>query len=90
MTSAIKIFYAVLSGLRDNNIAFNDLRKLLENLGFQYRIKGSHYIYWHKNVEEIINIQEDNGKAKSYQVKQVRNLITKYNLNINTGDDINS
>ncbi|MBQ6773255.1 MAG: type II toxin-antitoxin system HicA family toxin [Synergistaceae bacterium] len=82
MTSAIKIFYAVLNGLRDNNIAFTDLRKLLESLGFQYRINGSHYIYWREGIEEIINIQEDNSKAKSYQVKQVRKIITKYNLSI--------
>lgn len=82
MTSAIKIFYAVLNGLRDNNIAFTDLRKLLESLGFQHRINGSHYIYWREGIEEIINIQEDNSKAKSYQVKQVRKIITKYNLSI--------
>jgi hypothetical protein len=32
-------------------------------------------------IEEIINIQPKNGKAKSYQVKQVREIIIKYKLN---------
>ncbi|MFM2314836.1 MAG: hypothetical protein RLZZ04_4112 [Cyanobacteriota bacterium] len=32
------------------------------------------------NVEEIINIQPQNSKAKGYQVKQIRNLIVKYSL----------
>jgi hypothetical protein len=32
-------------------------------------------------IEEIINIQPKNGKAKAYQVKQVREIIIKYRLN---------
>jgi hypothetical protein len=32
-------------------------------------------------VEEILNLQPKNAKAKPYQVKQVRNIILKYNLN---------
>jgi len=33
-------------------------------------------------VTEIVNIQNDNGKAKPYQVKQFLSLIEKYNLNL--------
>jgi hypothetical protein len=33
-------------------------------------------------VEEILNLQPGGGKAKSYQVKQVRILILKYDLRI--------
>jgi len=54
---------------------------LLISLGFEYRQKGSHHILTRKGVEEIINIQPKNGKAKAYQVKQVRELIIKYKLN---------
>ena len=80
MTSTPKIFSLVLSGLRDNNIAFSDLQKLLDSLGFSHRTKGSHCIYWREGIEEIINIQPDGNSAKAYQVKQVRNIIIKYGL----------
>ena len=33
-------------------------------------------------IDEIINIQPDGNKAKPYQVKQVRNIILKYGLEV--------
>ena len=80
MTSTPKIFDAIMDGRKDNNIPFSDLQKLLDILGFSYRVRGSHYVYWREGVAEIINIQSDNGKAKAYQVKQVREIIRKYRL----------
>ena len=72
----------VLSGLSDANIGFSDLRKLILTLEFKERIKGDHHIYSKAGITEIINIQPQNdGKAKPYQVKQIRNLIHKYKLN---------
>jgi predicted RNA binding protein YcfA (HicA-like mRNA interferase family) len=71
----------ILSALSDNNIKFSDLRKFILYLGFSERIKGSHHIFFKKNISEIINLQSlKNGKAKAYQVKQVRNIIIKYEL----------
>lgn len=84
MSQFEKLLIAVLSGRRDSNIAFSDLQKLLELLGFSMRIKGDHFIYWQDGIEEILNIQPDGNKAKPYQVKQVRNIILKYKLG---GDD---
>ena len=76
------IFASVMSGITDANIRFTDLRKLLLTLGFKERIKGDHHIYSRTGVIEIINIQLlFDGKAKPYQVKQIRNLIHKYKLN---------
>jgi predicted RNA binding protein YcfA (HicA-like mRNA interferase family) len=49
-------------------------------LGFEERVKGSHHIYFKDGIDEIINLQPSNGKAKPYQVKQVRELIIKYKL----------
>jgi predicted RNA binding protein YcfA (HicA-like mRNA interferase family) len=69
-----------------HNLEFSDLINLLERMGFTVRIKGSHHIFFRDDVEEIINLQPDKNKAKPYQVKQVRNLIVKYNLKIN-GDE---
>ncbi|MBI5573203.1 MAG: type II toxin-antitoxin system HicA family toxin [Elusimicrobia bacterium] len=76
-----KILEIILSGLSDKNIRFNDLRKLVFSLGFAERIKGSHHIFTKSGVIEIINLQPlDDGKAKPYQIKQVRNLILKYKI----------
>ena len=75
-----KVLRLILSGQSDSNIKFEDLRNLLKNLDFSERIKSSHHIYYRRGVVEIINLQAKAGKAKPYQVKQVRNLIIKYDL----------
>lgn len=77
-----KIFQEIMSGSKDKNIKFSELQKILEVLDFQCRIKGDHFIYYKDKVDEIINIQPDGNKAKPYQVKQVRNLILKYRLEV--------
>jgi hypothetical protein len=44
-------------------------------------IKGDHHIFYKEGVEEIVNLQPlSDGKAKAYQVKQVRVIIFKYKL----------
>ena len=76
-----KTLNRVLAGLTDKNIRFHDLTKLLNDLGFSARIKGDHHIYYREGIEEIINLQPlKDGKAKAYQVKQVRVIIFKYRL----------
>ena len=76
-----KTLNRVLAGLTDKNIRFHDLTKLLNDLGFSARIKGYHHIYYREGIEEIINLQPlKDGKAKAYQVKQVRVIISKYKL----------
>jgi predicted RNA binding protein YcfA (HicA-like mRNA interferase family) len=77
-----QLFWSVISGSKDKNIKFAELQKLLEALGFHCRIKGDHFIYWKDGVSEIINLQPDGNMAKPYQVKQVRNLILKYRLEV--------
>ena len=80
MSQYEKLLLAVLSGTRDKNMLFTDLQTVLDRLGFQCRIKGDHFIYTKDDVEEIINLQPAGNKAKPYQVKQVRNIILKYQL----------
>ena len=80
MSKTDKIREKILLGYSDVNIDFDDLCVLLRNLGFAERIKGSHHIFSSAGVEEIINIQPKQNKAKAYQVKQVRNIILKYRL----------
>lgn len=85
MSQEQKILLSVLRGTQDANIPFLGFQSLLERLGFQCRIRGDHFIYTKDGIEEIINIQPNGNKAKPYQVKQVRNLIIKYQL----GGDLN-
>lgn len=80
MSKFEKLVVKLLSGNSDTNFEFNELLSLLNKLNFQMRIKGSHHIFYKDGVDEIINIQEKAGKAKPYQVKQVRNIVIKYKL----------
>ena len=64
----------------DAAIRFDDLCSLLERMGFEKRIRGSHHLFRKEGVEEKINLQREGGQAKPYQVKQVRTVILKYNL----------
>lgn len=78
-----KLLTKILRGTSDANIDFNSLCQLLIKLGFNQRIKGDHFIFIKEGIEEIINIQPLNSKAKAYQLKQIRNLIIKYKLGDN-------
>lgn len=83
MSKVDKILFKIINGISDKNIEFNEFVNLLLKLGFELRIKGSHHIFTKEEIDEIINIQSKNGKAKPYQVKQVRELVIKYKLNSN-------
>lgn len=80
MTQQQKFLIALLSGQRDQNLSFAALVQLLENLKFNYRIKGSHHIFFKNDVDEILNLQPVGHLAKAYQVKQVREILLKYQL----------
>jgi predicted RNA binding protein YcfA (HicA-like mRNA interferase family) len=82
MASVVRTRERVLLGSSDANIDFSDLRKLLTELGFSERIKSSHHIFSKSGIEEIINLQPKGNKTKPYQVKQVRNIILKYKLEL--------
>lgn len=55
---------------------------------FAERIRGSHHIFTKEGAEDILNLQPKQGKAKAYQVKQVRNVILKYQLGGQDEDSI--
>lgn len=75
-----KLVTKILDGSSDANIHFNELRALLSRIGFAERIRGDHHIFTKEGVAEILNLQPKGGKAKPYQVKQVRQVIVKYKL----------
>jgi hypothetical protein len=80
MSKATKTLAAILRGNADANIRFGDLCALLHHLGFTERIRGDHHIFRRDGVAEILNLQPRGGKAKAYQVKQVRGVILAYGL----------
>ena len=69
-----------MRGGSDEKIRFDDLRGLFLHLGFQERVRGSHHIFFKSGIEELINVQRPGSKAKPYQVRQVRIVITRYGL----------
>jgi len=75
-----KLRERLLSGTSDANIDFQALCNLLTRLGFSQRVKGSHHIFSHDGIPDILNLQPKGGKAKPYQVKQVRHLLTNPEL----------
>jgi len=77
---AEKTLGRVLSGIADAAIRFDDLCQLLESLGFEKRVRGSHHLFRKSGVEERINLQRTGAHAKPYQVKQVRAVILKAKL----------
>jgi predicted RNA binding protein YcfA (HicA-like mRNA interferase family) len=77
-----KLVQRILSGRQDKSILFSEAVSLMQRLGFSMRIKGSHHIFSQENIEEIINLQPDGSKAKAYQIKQIRELMVKYQLGV--------
>jgi len=51
------------------------------------RAKGSHHIFVHPRVRELLNLQNVGGKAKPYQILQFLRLVERYNLTmVDEGD----
>ena len=76
-----KLLVKALSGSK--NISFNEIVLLVEGFGFRLsRVNGSHHIFVHPEVRQIVNLQEHNGKAKPYQVRQFLELVEQYDLKL--------
>ena len=76
-----KTYQMVLSGRNDHNINFDDLLNLVKHFGFIDKTRGDHHIC-RKDDSPIINLQPKGNKAKAYQVKQIRNIIVKYQMEV--------
>ena len=80
MSKIEKILDKIKSGKQDTNISFDELKRAIKYFGFDLRVKGSHHIFYKTDIKEIINVQNNKGSAKPYQVKQLRELVNKYSL----------
>ena len=62
---------------------FREMVALVEAFGFRLsRVKGSHHVFVHPRVQELVNIQDVDGQAKPYQVRQFLKLVERYNLEL--------
>ena len=58
-----------------------DCEDVIEGVGFEFkRQKGSHMVYSNPDISERMVIQKHGLKAKSYQVRQLRDIINKHGL----------
>jgi hypothetical protein len=71
-----------MSGSADANISFDDLCSLVEHTGFQRKKTKRHTDqFFREGIPDLINLQPArDGKAKPYQVRQVRRLFKNYSL----------
>jgi predicted RNA binding protein YcfA (HicA-like mRNA interferase family) len=80
-----KVLEKILRGSR--NVRFADMQGLVKAFGFTLsRVSGSHRIFTHPNVPELVNLQEVSGQAKPYQIRQFLKLVEEYNLELE-GDE---
>ena len=76
MRSVEEIYQQMVNNPQD--VRFSDLCKICNYYFGEPRQSGAHHVYktpWQGNPR--INIQDNNGKAKVYQVKQVIKAIEK-------------
>jgi len=65
------------------NVRFSDAERLALALGFRVsRTEGSHRIFVHPVVSELLNLQNADGDAKPYQLRQLVKLVEGYNLTL--------
>jgi predicted RNA binding protein YcfA (HicA-like mRNA interferase family) len=81
MSKKRKLLEKILAGSK--NIQFDELVTVVEAFGFTLsRVNGSHHIFTHPGIPEIVNLQNKKGKAIPYQVRQFLVLIEQYALTL--------
>jgi len=80
MSGAEKLFAKLVDSRHNSNFRFDDLCTLLSKLGYTVRkTKGSHLLF--QRGSSFLNLQPAaGGKAKAYQVRQVRHELQNLKL----------
>src|SRR5260370_38832489 len=69
--------------VRPKTMRVAEVVTLAEAFGFRLAgTNGSHHIFTHPQVPELLNLQEKKGKAKPYLIKQLLLLIEQYNRSV--------
>jgi predicted RNA binding protein YcfA (HicA-like mRNA interferase family) len=67
-------------------LRFSEACRLARAFGFRHvRTRGSHWVFSHPGIAELVNLQDVGGQAKAYQVRQLLRLVERYNLEL--GDE---
>ena len=65
------------------NVRFGEMVTLVQAFGFRLlRTSASHHIFGRSGISEQLNLQDVNGKAKPYQIRQFLNIVERYNLTL--------
>ena len=65
------------------SVRFAEAIALVEAFGFHLsRVRGSHHLFAHPGIVEMVNLQEVGGQAKPYQVRQFLKIVERYNLQL--------
>ena len=66
-----------------HNVAFSDIVNLAEGFGFKLdRVRGSHHLFIHPDVPEVLNLQPESDQAKPYQIRQFLRLVEEHELHL--------
>jgi predicted RNA binding protein YcfA (HicA-like mRNA interferase family) len=81
-----KLLAKALGGSK--NLRFSEAVTLAKAFGFRLsRTRGSHHIFVHSHVRELVNLQDVDGKAKPYQVRQLLEIVERYDLELQPGEE---
>jgi hypothetical protein len=81
VSDPLKTKAALLNADLDNGHRFANVVHYLQASGWNLRTKGSHRIFTRPGVPTLLNLQpESSGKAKAYQIRQLRRTIIQFNL----------
>lgn len=76
-----KLLLKVMAGA--HNVRFAELCRLAEAFGYRLdRVSGSHHIFEHRSADRPLNLQNVEGKAKAYQVRQFLRDIEQFHLTL--------
>lgn len=82
MTRIAKLYAAILAD-PNASLSYREFERLLRAFGFEHRrTNGSHRIFAHPTVPDILSIQPRGGEAKSYQIRQFPGIVTDYGLEL--------
>ncbi|MBD2081833.1 type II toxin-antitoxin system HicA family toxin [Leptolyngbya sp. FACHB-17] len=81
MSKKRKLLKKILEG--SNNVSFDELVTLVEGFGFTLsRINGSHHIFHHPDIPDLVNLQNRKGKAVPYQIRQFLSIVEEHALTL--------
>jgi predicted RNA binding protein YcfA (HicA-like mRNA interferase family) len=76
-----KLLARIINDPRSTRLA--DAVALVEAFGFHLaRTRGSHHLFVHPGIAELVNLQEANGQAKPYQLRQFLRIVERHNLQL--------